>query len=196
MVQTDFQSNRILQWHREKSSSWTELNWDKYRGDWVLHREIEGLGKGMSRGSIVRSQRLQKAGRGLAHMKPSGFVNWHLPKLDSYSLTETGKQGPYLQVVAGISNKFFRQPWVSRAGTLRETGVLLGQWSWAAENYVSVCSSLHKPNKVESRRGLRGAWLEFRERICYHSDAHPSWADFQNRGTILTRLFMLTKLLA
>ena len=43
-------------------------------------------------------------------MKPSGFANWHLPKLDSYALTEAGKQGPYLQVVAGISRKFFRQP--------------------------------------------------------------------------------------
>lgn len=75
-----------------------------------MHREIEGLGKGMSRGSIVRSERLQKAGRGLAHMETSGLANWHLPKLDSYSLTEAGKQGPYLQVVAGISSKFFRQP--------------------------------------------------------------------------------------
>lgn len=26
------------------------------------------------------------------------FANWHLPKLGSYSATEAGRQGPYLQI--------------------------------------------------------------------------------------------------
>lgn len=52
--------------------------------------------------------------------------------------------------------------WAS--STLREARVLLRMWPRAAQNYVCVCSSLHRPSRAEWRRGLGGGWLAFRER--------------------------------
>ena len=90
---------------------------------------------------------------------PSGFVNWQLSKVGSYTPIEGGRQEPYLQVNSFGSLEF------PEAGTLGVGGsVILGMWPSAVRRYVTV---LFK-DEAQSRRGFRGPWLEIgqEENLC------------------------------
>ena len=74
----------------------------------------------------------------------SGFANWHLLKSGSYLPTETGRQGPYLQVLIERTVNSFSSLDLSKADGHVKGGwsLHLGMLPRAVRKYASICSSL------------------------------------------------------
>lgn len=69
--------------------------------------------------SRVREVKNDKRWEGvLVHVKPIWVCNWYLSKLGSSPPTGAGRQGPYLQVLAGTVHSLGSLEF-SQAGTLR-----------------------------------------------------------------------------
>lgn len=82
-------------------------------------------------------------------------------KVRLFTSTGPEKQGPHLQVLAGTNSKFFWQPWVFQAGTLR--GDERHSWNVALRLKITLvfCSDLYslRPRLLELRvQGAQRVW--------------------------------------
>lgn len=74
----------------------------------------------------MKNDKKQEGGGSLEN--PSGFANWFLSKLGSFPPTEPGRQGPIFRCCLEQTANSFRSLEFSKAGTLKEAGVIPGIW--------------------------------------------------------------------
>lgn len=114
-VRTDFNYYVLLQWGKESSMNWTELQFFQrwlsvLKEEWQIS---EGDKRGLSR--VRKVKNYKKLGRGDLSETHLGLLSGHLSKLGSYPYPhyhKTRRQRPYLQMLAGTNSNFFWQPWV------------------------------------------------------------------------------------